>query len=33
MNKFGALQELWFMKRKDRSFSVEKDSYKHASIK
>ena len=32
LNKFGALQELWFFKRKDRSFDVEKDSYRKSTI-
>lgn len=32
LNKFGAIQELWFMKRKDRSFDVKKESYRHSTL-
>lgn len=32
LNKFGALQDLWFFKRSDRSFSVEKEDFRKSTI-
>ena len=28
MNKFGAIQDLWFFKRSDRGMSVEREEYR-----
>jgi len=33
INKFGVIQELWFFKRKDRSFDVTKESFQHSSLR
>lgn len=32
LNKFGAIQELWFFKRSDRAFNVNKNSYRSSTL-
>ena len=32
MNKFGAIQDLWFFKRSDRGMSVEREEYRKSTL-
>tara|TARA_R110000803_G_scaffold4201_9_gene14405 strand:+ start:804 stop:1907 length:1104 start_codon:yes stop_codon:yes gene_type:complete len=33
MNKFGAIQDLWFFKRRDDSFQIQREDYKRSILK
>jgi len=32
LNKFGALQDLWFFKRRDNQINIEKENYRHSTL-